>query len=157
MSGAMRILSLVVLLLGAVGLVACGGSDEREANNTYVRQLNAAQQEFAAGATAVSQQKSAASLGQYRRTLRRFEDTIARFTTKLRGINVPTVVEKEHEQLTAAITGFGADFEKVTAALNNPNARTLSEAQSGIMAATQRANTRIEAAAAAIDSKLRAA
>jgi len=156
MSGALRILSLVVLLLGAVALVACGGADEREANNTYVRQLNAAQQEFATSASTVSQRKSAASLGEYRRTLRRFEDAIARFTTKLRSIKVPAAVQKEHEQLTAAITGFGADFEKVTAALNNPNARTLSEAQSGIVAATQRANTRIEAAAAAIDSKLRA-
>ena len=156
MSGALRIMSLVALLVGAVALGACGGEAEsREAKNTYVRELNAAQQEFATDASRVSQQGKAASLGQYRRTLGRFEATISDFEKKLREIDVPSVVEDEHAQLIAALTRFGKDFEAVTGVLNNPNARTLGEAQNAITVATQRANARIEAAAAAIDSKLR--
>lgn len=156
MSGALRIMSLVALLVGAVALGACGGEAEsREAKNTYVRELNAAQQEFATDASRVSQQGKAASLGQYRRTLGRFEETISSFEKKLREIDVPGVVEDEHRQLIAALTRFGKDFEEVTGVLNNPNARTLGEAQNAITVATQRANARIEAAAAAIDSKLR--
>jgi outer membrane murein-binding lipoprotein Lpp len=154
MSGALKMLSLVALLLGAIALGACGGGDEREKNNAYVRELNAAQEEFSTDATAVSAQKSPASIGQYRRTLRRFETAIASFTDKLRSIEVPGVVEAEHAQLVDALMNFGTDFQKVTGALNNPNARTLSEAQTAIATARQRAQTRIEAAAAAIESKL---
>lgn len=155
MSGVLRILSLVLLLAGAVTLVACGDDkNSREAKNAYVKELNLAQQEFATNTTTISQQ-GAKSIAQYRRTLRRFEESIASFTTKLREIEVPSVVQDEHEQLIAALTSFGQDFKQVAGVLNNPNPRTLSEAQSSIMTSTQRANARIEAAAAAIDSKLR--
>lgn len=155
MSRVLRMLALVAPLIGAVALGACGGEAESRAEkNGYVRELNAAQQEFATNAAGVSQQGQAASLGQYRRTLRRFEKTIADFAAKLRRIDVPSVVREEHGQLIAAVTSFGSDFEQITQVLNNPNARTLSEAQDAITTATQRANVRIEAAAAAIDSKL---
>jgi hypothetical protein len=155
MSGVVRIVSLVALLVAAVALSACGEeANTRAATNAYVRELNAAQREFATNATTVSEQGKTTSIGQYRRTLRRFEDTISDFATKLRGITVPSVVQEEHEQLVAALTRFGTDFEQVTRVLNNPNARTLGEAQNAIATATQRANARIEAAAAAIDSKL---
>jgi len=155
MSGALRIVALAALLFGAIALGACGGGD-REEKNTYVRELNAAQREFAKNASAVSQLGKSDSLGQYRRTLRRFEKTIATFAMKLRNIDVPSVVQEEHEQLTGALTSYGTDFQKVRRVLDNPTARSLSEAQTALMAATQRANARIEAAAAAIDSKLQA-
>ena len=148
-------LALIALLAGATALSACGDEDTREEKNAYVRQLNLAQEEFAANARSISQQ-GATSVGQYRRTLRRFEQTIASFTSKLRSINVPGAVTAEHEQLVKALTTFGVDFKEVADALNNPTPRALSSAQANIMAATQRTNARIEAAAAAIDSKLEA-
>jgi hypothetical protein len=155
MSGTLRILSLLAVLIGAVALSACGDeANTREARNAYVRDLNAAQQEFATNASAVSQ-REAATLGQYRLTLRQFQTTITNFESKLRTIAVPSVVTEEHEQLIAALRRFGTDFERVTAVLNNPNTRALSDAKIAITTATQRANARIEAAAAAIDSKLR--
>ena len=154
MLGALKILSLLAVLLGAVALSSCGDeANSREAKNAYVRDLNTAQQAFAMSASEVSQQ-GAKSLGEYRRTLRRFEQTIETFEEKLRAIEVPSVVAEEHEQLIAALTKFGTDFKAVSVALNNPNARALGEAQNAITTATQRANARIEAAAAAIDSKL---
>jgi hypothetical protein len=156
MSGALRIVVLAALLFGAIALGACGGDDARKERNAYVRELNAAQQEFATNASSVSQLGKADSLGQYRRTLQRFEETIATFATKLRGIEVPSVVREEHKQLIAALTSYGTDFQKVTGVLKNPSARTLSEAKNALTTATQRANARIEAAAAAIDSKLQA-
>lgn len=154
MSGALKMLSLVALVIGALAVGACGGADEREERNAYVRALNAAQQEFAENASLVSQQRSPASIGQYRRTLQRFESTIASFTTKLQKIEVPDEVRDEHAQLIDALKSFGLDFKRVTAALKNPNPRKLSEAKRAIAIATERANLRIEAAAAAIDSKL---
>lgn len=155
MPGVLRTTSLLVALVAAIAPTACGGeSESRSERNGYVRELNAAQQEFASNASSVSQDGKAASLRQYRRTLARFEKTIAEFAAKLRRIEVPRVVREEHDQLIAAVTSFGSDFEQITEVLNNPNARALSEAQAAITTATQRANARIEAAAAAIDSKL---
>ena len=154
MAGALKILSLVALLVGALALGACGGGDEREERNAYVRELNAAQQEFADSASLVSAQRSPASIAQYRRTLERFQATIARFTGKLQEIEVPDEVQDEHAQLIDALKSFALDFKRVTAALKNPNPRKLSEAKRAIGIATERANLRIEAAAAAIDSKL---
>jgi hypothetical protein len=147
-------MSLVVALVGAIALGACGGADVREERNTYVRQLNAAQQEFAANATVVARRTSPATIGEYRRTLQRFESTIANFTTTLRNIKVPEPVGDEHAQLIDALTNFAVDFKRAAGTLNNPNARAVDEAKRAIAAATQRANVRIDAAAAAIDSKL---
>ena len=154
MSGALKILSLLALVVGALAVAGCGGGDEREERNAYVRQLNAAQQEFADNASLVSQERAPASIAQYRRTLERFEATIASFTAKLQKIEVPDEVRDEHARLIDALKSFGQDFNRVTAALKNPNARKLSEAKRAISIATNRANLRIEAAAAAIDSKL---
>lgn len=148
-------MSLVALLVGAMMLVACGGASGREERNTYVRELNAAQQDFADSASAVSRQTSPPTIGQYRKTLQRFEATIENFTTKLRNIEVPDAVDNEHAQLIDALKKFGVDFKQVTGTLNNPNARAVDEAKRAIATATQRANIRIEAAAAAIDSKLK--
>lgn len=156
MPGVLRTTFLLTALVAAIAPTACGGgeTESRSERNGYVRELNAAQQEFATNASTVSQDGKAASLRQYRRTLKRFEKTIAEFAAKLRRIDVPRVVREEHQQLIAAVTSFGSDFEQITDVLNNPNARALSEAQAAITTATQRANARIEAAAAAIDSKL---
>jgi ABC-type enterochelin transport system substrate-binding protein len=155
MLGALRIVALIALLLGAVALGACGGNDDREAKNTYVRELNAAQQEFAANASKVSDNGRSGSVGQYRLTVERFEKTIERFASKLRAIQVPSAVKAEHEQLIAALTRFGTDFQKAAGVLKNPSAGAVSQAKSDLTSATQRANARIEAAAAAIDSKLK--
>jgi hypothetical protein len=154
MSRALRFITLTALLLGAIALGACGGDADREAKNTYVRELNAAQQEFAANASKVSENGNADSVGQYRLTVERFEDTIGKFATKLRAIEVPGAVEAEHKQLIAALTSFGTDFKKAAEVLKNPSTRAVSDAKNALSTATQRANARIEAAAAAIDSKL---
>jgi hypothetical protein len=154
MFGALRIVALTALLLGTIALGACGGDDGREEKNTYVRELNAAQREFAANASKVSQNASP-SLGEYRRMVQRFQATIETFASKLRAIEVPPAVAAEHKQLVAALTGFGADFRKASDVLKNPSARAVGEAKNALDTATQRANARIEAAAAAIDSKLK--
>ena len=157
MPGPMKMLSLLALVLGAIALGACGGADEREANNAYVRQLNAAQEQFANDASAVSQRKSAAGISQYRRTLRRFESTIETFADELRKIEVPRVVRDDHAQLIDAIAGFGNDIRQATKTLGNRNPRAVEGARGAIQTAQQTANVRIDAALEAIKSKLAAA
>jgi hypothetical protein len=157
MSRALKMLSLVALLLGAIALGACGGDDgnSRDAKNAYVEKVNAAQNEFASQVTTVSQQITPKSTpGEDRRTLRSFEKAIADVVKKLRGIEVPTTVEAEHAQLVSAMSGFGAEIKKATDALRNPDTRSIAEAQRSITVATQTVNGQIDAAIAAINSKL---
>lgn len=150
-------MSLVALVLGAIALSACGDDgSSREAKNAYVNEVNAAQTGFASTVTSVSQQiTSKSSPAQDRRALERFETAIADVVEQLREIDVPKDVEAEHEQLVAAMTDFGSEIKKATAALRNPDSRSIAQAQRAITTATQTVNGQIDAAIAAINSKLR--
>lgn len=146
---------LLLIALAALALGACGGGDEREAQNDYVRQVNNAQSEFAQTVTTVSEQiteKSSAS--DDRKTLQQFQTAISDVVTDLRDIDVPAAVKSEHEQLIQAMTTFGEEIEKSTTVLRNPDSRKIAEAQRTIQTATQTVNLRVEAAIAAINSKL---
>lgn len=155
MSAHMRILSVLSVLLAMLVLGACGGEDDRDAKNAYVAQVNAAQTEFASTVTTVSQRITPrSSSAQDRKTLEGFESAIDDVVAKLRDIKVPGDVEAEHKQLVDAMTGFGADIKTATVALRNPDTRSIADAQRGIATATQTVNSRIDAAIAAINSKL---
>jgi len=155
MSGVLRTASLMLLAFAALALGACGGADEREAKNDYVRAVNAAQNEFAQTVTTVSERitdKSSSSAD--RKTLQQFQTAIDDVVTDLRDITVPGAVKSEHAQLVKAMSGFGAQIKSATLALRNPDTRSIAEAQRTIQSATQTVNVRIDAAIAAINSKL---
>jgi hypothetical protein len=137
-------------------MAACGGgADERKAKNDYVNQVNAAQSDFAATVAAVSKRiTKKSSSSQDRKTLEQFQSAIENVVKDLRAIKVPSAVRSEHGQLVAAMRGFGAQIKQATLALRNPDARTIAAAQRTIQAATQTVNLRIDAAIAAINSKL---
>ncbi len=151
----LRILVSLLLALAALGLTACGGDDDREAKNAYVSEVNAAQNEFAETVRTVSERITPkSSSGQDRKTLEQFQTAIADVVKSLRGIDVPGDVQSEHDQLVGAMSGFGDQIEKATSALRNPDSRTIADAQRTIQTATQTVNLRIDAAIAAINSKL---
>jgi hypothetical protein len=155
MPGPPRNLAALLLAFAALALGACGGDDDRKAKNAYVSEVNAAQSEFASTVTTVSERitpKSSSS--QDRKTLEQFEAAIAEVVKNLRDVDVPEDVKSEHGQLVEAMSGFGDEIEKATKALRNPDTRTIAEAQKTIQRATQTVNVRIDAAIAAINSKL---
>ena len=157
MSGLLRLLALVALLTGAVALGACGGDDDsREEKNAYVQEVNNAQETFAARVTAVSQEITPnSSPARDRRTLERFEIAIESVVTQLKSIEVPEDVKAEHAQLIEAMNDFGTEIKKATSALRDPDTRSIAEAQRAVSTATQTGNGQIDAAIAAINSKLR--
>ena len=145
----------MLLAFVGVGLVACGGSDEREAKNAYVRQVNAAQAEFAQTVTTVSERiTDKSSSSQDRKTLEQFQTAIDDVVTDLRDIEVPGAVEAEHAQLVKAMSGFGSDIRGAISALRNPTQANIEQARKTITTAAQTVNVRIQAAIAAINSKL---
>ena len=152
----LRIAALLLLAFAGLALAACGGDDdERRERNEYVRQVNAAQTEFATTVSNVSEQITPESSSREdRRTLRQFQAAIDDVVVDLRDIEVPGNVRAEHNQLIAAMSGFGADIKKATDALRNPDERAIADAQRTIQTATQTVNLRIDSAIAAINSKL---
>jgi hypothetical protein len=145
----------LALALAAVALGACGGGDDREAKNDYVKQVNTAQNEFAANVSTVSRQiTERSSSKEDRKTLEQFQAAIEDVVSDLKAIKVPGDVKSEHAQLVGAMSGFGAQIKAATLALRNPDSRTIAEAQRTIQSATQTVNVRIDAAIAAINSKL---
>jgi len=146
----------MLLAFAALALVACGGGDEdREEKNTYVSQVNAAQARFAQTVTTVSEQiTEKSSSRQDRETLEQFQTAIDDVVADLRDINVPGSVDAEHAQLVTAMRGFGSDIRGAVSALRNPTEQNIQEARKTITTATQTVNVRIDAAIAAINSKL---
>ena len=152
----LRLALTLALALPALVLAACGGGDnDRDTKNAYVREVNAAQIEFASTVTTASQQitpKSSSS--QDRRTLRRFQTAIDDVVAKLRRIDVPSSVRAEHARLVEAMSAFGTEIRRAVSALRNPDRRQLSRAQRAIAESTQMVNARIDRAIAAINAKL---
>jgi len=150
-----RLAAIFMLVLSTLAIAACGGSDEIEQKNAYVRQVNAAQTEFASNVTTVSAAITAkSSAKEDRATLKRFESAIKDVVGDLENISVPADVTVEHRRLVSAMKAFGIDIASANAALSNPTTRTLDQAQQRISSATQTVNTKIDAAIAAINTKL---
>jgi len=159
MPGVPRAAPLLVLLLVAVALGACGEKegDTKQDKKAYVAKVNEVQERFASEVTTVTTEYTAkSSTDQDQKTLKAFEKAISAFVDELRTIKVPTSLKAEHTQLVGAMSGYGSDVAQATAALANPTTRTLADASDRIRTATQTVNTRLIAAREAINAKLNA-
>jgi hypothetical protein len=157
MLGVSRVATLLVLLIVAVALGACGekAGDTAQDRKDYVTKVNEVQQRFASEVTTVTTQYTAKSSNdQDRKTLRGFETAISSFVGELRAIKVPSSLRTEHTQLVGAMSGYASDIAHANAALKNPTTRTLADASNRIRTATQTVNTRLIAAREAINTKL---
>jgi hypothetical protein len=157
MPGVPRAAPLLVLLLVAVALGACGEKEGDTAadKKAYVAKVNAVQERFASEVTTVTTEYTAkSSTDQDQKTLRDFETAIGTFVDDLRRIKVPVSLKAEHTQLVGAMSGYATDIAQATAALTNPTTRTLADASDRIRTATQTVNSRLIAAREAINAKL---
>lgn len=140
-------------LLGLVVLAGCG-SDSGD-DGAYLRELNSAQTAFATTATRIARtQQTGASLGENRRTLARYQSAIDEVVGDLRRIAAPTDVRREHGRLVAAMTSFRADVTSAIDALRDPTPSRVGRAQTTLRDALPALNSRLRAAAAAINTKL---
>lgn len=147
------------LLLPAVvvlALLAGCGSDSDE-NQSYVSELNRAQTAFARTATQISRaQSTGPSRRDDRRTFVRYQRAIDSVVLDLRRIRAPADVENEHGNLIRALAAFRSDVAEAIEALraSSPDRTRVARAQTTLQRALPALNSRIRAAAAAINTKL---
>jgi hypothetical protein len=157
MSRSLWISSLLVLLLATLALGACGGgSNDIEKKNTYVRELNAAQSDFRSSANEISKQPIPVEDAGKARFVQRLAGAVDQVVATMRGITVPGVVRAEHQQLIDTMIGFRADIQKLTQIFREGDARTRPAALATFKAAQLKADSRVDATIAAINSKLTA-
>jgi hypothetical protein len=159
MPGIPRAASLLVLLIVAGALGACGETkgDTAQDKKAYVAKVNEVQERFASEVTTVTTEYTAkSSTAQDKKTLKAFQTAISSFVDELRAIKIPASLKAEHTQLVGAMSGYASDIGQANAALTNPTTRTLADASERIRTATQMVNTRLGAARAAINAKLNA-
>ncbi|MGH2942285.1 MAG: hypothetical protein ACRDLN_05885 [Solirubrobacteraceae bacterium] len=154
MPGRLRNPLLLALLVAAVALGACGGGDDRERKNTYVRELNAAQAEFATDADAVSKERIPEGTSGRIRLVQRLQGAIDEVVVKLRAIDVPGDVRAEHQRLIDVMTGFRAAVQKLTQTYRGGDKRKVSAAVDAFEQSRVHVGTRINATIDAINSKL---
>lgn len=149
--------ALLLLLLTTLALGACGGgSGDVDEKNTYVRELNAAQSDFALSAEDISKRRVPDETSAKIRLVQRFEGAIDEVVGKLRDIEVPRAVRPEHQQLIDVMTGFRADVRKLTQTYRGGDRDKVEAAVSAFSAARAQVGARVNAAIGAINSKLAA-
>jgi hypothetical protein len=157
MSRSLRIAALMVPVLAALVLGACGGgANDVEKKNTYVRELNAAQSDFRSRAQEISKQPMPVEHAGKVHFVQRLAGAVDQVVATMRGITVPGDVRAEHRQLIDAMTGFRADIQKLTQTFRGGDARKLPAALAAFKAAQLKADSRVDATIAAINSKLTA-
>lgn len=142
------------LLAAALLASGCGGADV-EQSNAYVEKVNLAQTRFAASFERLAREITRTSTPeQDSSTLQAIEKTLSTTTEDLRRIEPPERVADQHEQLVAAIAGYGESIGDAVAALGG-SAQHAAEAQARLAAETERAGARVSSAVSAINRKLR--
>ena len=140
---------LLALLLGG-----CGGDDVQE-SNAYVDSVNIAQSRFASSFERLARDITSSSTPeQDRRTLRSITKTLDETVVDLRKIVPPERVEAQHTQLIDTLAEYGEAIGAAEQKLGG-SAEQATAAEARLAADTARTSTRVNAAIAAINQKLR--
>jgi hypothetical protein len=134
----MLTLALAVCALALTAAGCGGGGSGDDGAGSYVRQVNKAQQAFAARVDELSKGiTSTSTAARDRRTLRSFEDAVDRVGGELRAIKPPAKVKGLHAQLVRAVDGYGTDVQKAADTLQSSRSPAkLREAQRELSQAT---------------------
>src|SRR3954447_19002259 len=146
---------LLALALVASALAGCGGGGGVKEANTYVDQVNKAQNRFAATIDSLSTHiKSTRTPAEDHATLRQFQAAGARVVADLRTVHPPDQVRGQHAQLIAALEAYGTEVKQVTKDISSGSATRLLGAQEELAKATADVSRKINVAVAAINQKL---
>jgi hypothetical protein len=151
-----RVLVLIVAVVAALALPACGEDDSKE-RNAYAGKLNRAQTDFAKSFRDLSGEiGSARTPGQGRRTLQGFETSVDGVVKDLRAIRPPAGLAPLHQRLIDQIAGYGREIRSAKEAYATSSPRRILDAQTALVNATTAISGRINRTIAAINKGLQA-
>lgn len=150
----MRRALAVLLTAFALAATGCGGGDTKKAN-AYVDSVNIAQAQFASSFERLSREITTSSTpAQDRKTLRSIAGALETTVADLRRIEPPAKVKKQHAELVDAMAAYDdAVAAAVRGLAGSTAAATAAEAR--LASDTARTSTRVTAAVAAINQRLR--
>jgi hypothetical protein len=145
--------SIVVAILLAAGLGACGGtSDEDKQANSYVTAVNAAQTRFSTSIARIGAETKGTEVTTA--TVDRWAGAVERMRRDLRAIEAPDEVDRLHTRLVDEITGFRGTLRKARRALRSGNRKTILAERARLVVSARRATKRIETTLTSIDRTL---
>ena len=153
MPGPVRLLLALALVAGA--LAGCGGGGGVKEANTYVDEVNRAQNRFASTIDSLGTRITSRSTpADDRATLGRFEAAADRALADLRAARPPDQVRSQHAQLIAALEGYGTEVKHASEDISSGSASRLLGAQEELAKANADVAQKINATIAAINQKL---
>lgn len=154
------VLRPLLLVLGTVALVAgataCGGGSAKKVDRqAYVRDVNRAQQDFAAAAARLNlgNPSSAAGFGQ---SLTRLGAQIDRLVGRLGRLTPPAAVQAEHRRLIASLRTYGAALGRDRGAFVTGDRARIRAGARRIQVASTAFSSTFDSTIRAINTKLRA-
>jgi hypothetical protein len=152
-----RVIPVVLSVVAAFGVAACGGQDAAKQRNTYADEVNRAQNNFAQSFKSLSRRiTSTTTPGRGRRTLQGFEDAVDNVVVDLRRIDTPSDLQPLHRRLITEISGYGSAIHRAKLAFATGSPQRILRAQSALVTATTAISTRINRTIAAINRQLQA-
>ena len=150
-----RLFALCALIAVSLSLAACGSSDSK-ANNDYVGEVNAIQNQVASEfRTAGSALTATSTPESFRLALDQFDRSVTTATTKLKAVKAPSKVKTLHAQLVGAVAGYHATIASARTVLKAKTTTALAKAQTTFSAGTAQSSSQITTTINAINSKLR--
>src|SRR3954452_13289549 len=100
-----RVIPVLLSVVAAFGIAACGGQDAAKQRNTYADEVNRAQNNFAQSFKGLSRRiTSTTTPGRGRKTLQGFEDAVDAVVVDLRHIDAPGDLQPLHQRLIGEIS-----------------------------------------------------
>jgi hypothetical protein len=152
-----RVIPVVLSVVAAFGVAACGGQDAAKQRNTYADEVNRAQNNFAQSFKSLSRRiTSTTTPGRGRKTLQGFEDAVDNVVGDLRRIDTPTDLQPLHRRLIGEISGYGRAIHRAKLAFATGSPQRILRAQSALVTSTTAISARINKTIAAINRQLQA-
>src|SRR3954464_13604406 len=152
-----RVIPVLLAVLAAFGIAACGGQDAAKQRNTYADQVNRAQNDFAQSFKSLSRRiTSTTTPGRGRKTLQGFEDAVHTVVVDLRRIDAPSDLQPLHRRLIGEIAGYGRAIHRAKLAFATGSPQRILRAQPAVVSSTTEISTRINRTIAAINRRLQA-
>jgi len=144
-------LGLVLVMLCAVVLGACGGNSAADQKTEYKKEAKSILDEAKASLQSLQPRLAGKSADQQAAEIAKTRQQVIGAADKLEKLDPPSDVQAEHDKFVATLRKFGEDFSKVEAA---GKARDKQAAQQALVQLQTDAG-QLQSASAALEAKLK--